>query len=642
MSGILGILNLDGAPAATTDLAAIASLLERRGPDGTGLWSEGSAGLGHTRLTTTPELAFEHQPVAHVASGCVITADVRLDNREELLGALGLSGPSGDHGDAGLILEAYLAWGEACVNRFLGDFAFAIWDPRRRAMFGARDHFALRPFYYHHTPGRCFVFASEPRAILVLPQVPYQINEGRIADCLVPSLEWIDNTSTFFEHIYRLPPAHAVTVTAEGMNVRRYWTLEPGPELRLSSNEAYAEALREVLTEAVRSRLRGAGRVGSMLSGGLDSGSIVAVASGLLLADARPPLPTFSGVGPDPDTCIETRTIHTALAMEGLEPHLVDYTALESLMPELEELSWNLDEPFDFSMVLLRAMYLSARRQGVRVLLDGAGSDLVWNEGTYVLRLFRQGHWVRAWREAWRREQFFGFRQPLAGPLRSARAALTPDVVRRLKRRLLATRRAESMVRQSIISPEFARRVGLGDRLEKLDQSYGIEWKSDLRQEHAASIHPNVTGGVERYGRVASAVGVEPRDPFLDRRVVAFGVSLPGDQLLDGGWPKAILRRAMAGRLPDDVRWRRGKPHLGWTFVTALAKARVARMQAEEVRVWEALRPYVDRAALQAAWRGHFDDGDPDDAARVFGALNLSAWLEGAAGRPVARVRGSC
>jgi asparagine synthase (glutamine-hydrolysing) len=203
MSGICGLFNLDAAPAVEVDLQSMTAMLERRGPGGTGHWHEGPVGLGHTLLATTPESLFEHQPFRHSATGCVITADVRLDNRAELLAALNLSSRAAATGDAELILLAYLEWSDRCLDRLLGDFAFAIWDPRHKKLLCARDHFGMRPFYYHHAPREGFRFASDARAILVLPQVPYQVSQGRIADFLVPQLEWIDYTSTFFEHNFR-------------------------------------------------------------------------------------------------------------------------------------------------------------------------------------------------------------------------------------------------------------------------------------------------------------------------------------------------------------------------------------------------------------------------------------------------------
>jgi asparagine synthase (glutamine-hydrolysing) len=632
MSGIFGIFNQDGASATEHELRDMASLLTRRGPDGTGLCNADCTGLGHTLLATTPELLFERQPLRHPETGCVITADVRLDNRDELLSALGLTDRAAITGDAGLILAAYLAWGETCPARFLGDFAFAIWDPIRRTLFCARDQFGMRPFYYHHTPGRFLVFASEPKAILVLPQTPYRINEGRIADFLVSQLEGIDKTSTFFEEVYRLPPAHTLTVTPDRTTQRRYWTLEPGPELCLPSNEAYAEAFLEVFREAVRCRLRSAGPVGSMLSGGMDSGSVVAVAREILAEEGRGPLPTFSAVAPDPETCVETRTIHAALTMDGLDPHLIRHDRLDEMMPELAELTWNLDEPFDHYMTLPRAVYLAAHRKGLKVILDGVAGDVVLGEGSYIARLIRRGHWLTAYREAVGQEHFWGEAYPAWRELyRGARSAIATHSVRLLHRRLLGPRRlrqrVQQILRESLISPEFARRIRLRERLRTLD-GHGSEGLSiAYNKERAQSIdHPNLLVGRERYDRVATAVAVEPRDPFLDRRAVAFCLSLPGQQKLGDGWPKIILRRALSGRLPNAVRWRTGKEHLGWSFTNALISSMQAHVlsQTEVNRQSVALLLKKDSRYLNC--HASFEYADPIQRQNRYAAEHLAAW----------------
>lgn len=633
MSGIFGLFNQNGALVKADELGSMASPLERRGPDRTDFWCDGPVGLGLTLLTTTPELAFEPQPVRHPETGCVIVADVRLDNRDELLGALGLRERADTLGDAGLILQAYLAWGDDCLDRFLGDFAFMLWDPRSRKLFGARDHFGIRPFYYHHTPGRFFVFASEPKAITILPQTPYRINEGRMADFLVSQLEGIDKTSTFFEEVYRLPPAHCVSVTPERMQIRRYWTLEPGKELRLPSDEAYADAFLEVFTEAVRCRLRSHGPVGSMLSGGMDSGSVVAVAKDILAEQGRGPLPTFSAVGPDPETCIETRAIHAALTMDGLDPTLVSYDRLNEWMPELEDLSWRLDEPFDNHMTLVRAVYLAAHYKGIKVVLDGVAGDVVLSEGSHIARLIRRGRWRTAWREAVGQQRFWGDACPAWREMyRGARSAGTPDPVRRVHRRLFSRRRLRQRLQRnlqaSLIHPDFAQRVRLGERLRILDGHGSGGLSVTYPRERARSIdHPYLTVGRERYDRVASAVAVEPRDPFLDRRVVAFCLSLPGTQKLADGWPKIVLRRAMVGRLPDAVRWRAGKEHLGWDFTKALLANGRKIGRSEIAAASEFLASYLDVGGLGASADAFFERGDWTDGEQVYEATSLAEWL---------------
>jgi len=632
MSGIAGLYLLDGRPVSGADLGAMVAPLERRGPDGTGVWRDGSVGLGHAALNTTPEACCEPQPVVARDGAPVITADARLDNRGELLMALGVPAAEGrELGDAGIILRAYREWGEPCVDRLLGDFAFAIWDARERRLFCARDHFGVRPLYYHHTPGRLFAWASEPRSLLTLGEVPHRINEGRIADFLISQLEGIDKTSTFFEEIYRLPPAHTLTVTAGDLQRRRYWRLEAGPELHLGSDEAYEEAFLGVFTEAVRCRLRGADTVGSMLSGGMDSGSVVAVARQLRAEAGEGPLPTFSAVGPDPGTCVETQAVHTAMTMGGIEPHMVSHGDLRKLLPELARWTWRLDEPFD-GYTLIQAVYLEAHRRGVKAVLDGIDGDTVLSEGTHLARLLRRGRWGTAVREAVGLNRFYGDVYPAWRQLlRSTRTACVPNPLRRLRQVLVPPNyraRARRNIDASILSRDFARRVGLDRRLRRLDAHRAAAMAPELGQERARSLrHPYLTVGVERYNRVASAVAVEPRLPFLDRRVVDFCVRLPGDQKLRHGWPKAILRRAMAGRLPEAICRRRGKEHLGWAFQSALMDAMGQEAQRAISNDSGLLSRYVNIERLQTWSRLTFEHGDMTYAKDVFDAVYLAGWL---------------
>ncbi len=333
---------------------------------------------------------------------------------------------------------------------------------------------------YHETPRRFFALASEPRAILVLPQTPYRINEGRIADFLITQLEGIDKTSTFFEEVYRLPPAHTLTITPAGMRMRRYWTLEPGPELRLSTDEEYAEAFLEVFTEAVRCRLRGVGPVGSTLSGGMDSGSVVAVARTLLAEAGRGPLPTFSGVSPDGVDCVETRTIHAAQTMDGLDPHVVVYGQWGDLLPELQELTWNLDEPFDSHMTLLRALYLDARRHGVTTVLDGIDGDTYCPKEVTSHRLIRErslGNCLSGNRRSEIVSQG-GVIHPDVHWFKSDRAVTAESSAANLRNCFhleIAGLTLKTTFETSIISPTFAKRVDLAGRLETLSMNHAQE-----------------------------------------------------------------------------------------------------------------------------------------------------------------------
>jgi asparagine synthase (glutamine-hydrolysing) len=564
MSGICGIVRLDGGTPSPAEIAPMCKVLQRRGPDGTATWVGECAALGHTSLVTTPEALVERLPLTHAESGCAITADARLDNREELLATLGLAGETRVIGDGELILLSYLRWGEDCPKHLLGDFAFAIWDERAQQLFCARDHMGMRQLLYYRDAGRLFVFGTEAQAVLTHRSVPQCINEERIADFL-EDLEGIDLPSTFFEDVHRLPPAHFLTVNANGATLQRYWQLRPNAPLMLGSDQAYADAFLDVFTEAVRCRLRRPGPVGSMLSGGMDSGSVAAVAARLLSADGGGPLHTFSAVGPDPETCIETRTILSASSLPGLAARFVNLADMDTYRHALMDLPKS-GEPFDFHMTLIRAVYMAAHQQGIKIMLDGVGGDVVMISGNRVGQLLRAGRIVAAVREARGEGRFWGPLWPWWKSLaHGAWAAWVPNIVRNFRGKIHARRSS----RTSMVAPEFANSIDLAGRRQgsKTVQSGG---RFSVEKRRQSILHPHLTAARERYDRVASANAIEPRDPFMDVRLIQFCLSLPVEQLQSDGWRKLVLRRAMHGLLPDTVVWRVGKEHLGWAFTLSL------------------------------------------------------------------------
>jgi len=194
MSGIAGLLRTDGGPVGRHEAERMITALAHRGPDGVGTWNAGPAALAHAALWTTPQARRARQPLVDDA-GYVITADARLDNRRDLLAELGPTDRApGAVSDAELILRAYVRWGEDCAPKLIGDFAFAIWDISRRRLFCARDHIGVKPFYYHATP-TLFLFASEIKALLTSPAVPYRLDPQRVADHLAGFFD--DRVSTF-------------------------------------------------------------------------------------------------------------------------------------------------------------------------------------------------------------------------------------------------------------------------------------------------------------------------------------------------------------------------------------------------------------------------------------------------------------
>ena len=624
MSGICGVLVLDGNEPSMGDLDVMLEKLARRGPDGTNRWLEGPVAIGHTLLATTPEALVEKLPLTDAESGCTITADVRLDNREELLAALDLDGEDRVIGDGELVMRAYLKWGEDCPKHLLGDFAFAIWDPRSQSLFCARDHMGMRQFNYCHLPGKAFVFATEVEAVLEHPAVPPRINETRIADFLM-DLEALDVTSTFFEEIYRLPAAHVLRITAEGHSLRRYWQLRSGPTLKLASDQSYSDAFLEVFTQAVRCRLRSPGPVGAMLSGGLDSGSVVAVASRLIAERGNEPLKTFSVVGPDPESCPETRAIHDSVGAHVVDPELINHETLSSLSEDLMKLTKESAEPFDAHMTLVRAVNLAARRQQVKVLLDGAGGDVALNPGAYIPRLLRKGSLLTAVREMTGERRYWGSNWPIVRSLRSLTwRAFAPRSLRLTK--LLVEARIQNFRRRSlgIMSRRLADTAAAGElRLRMRRQLLELD---TIDHEERAKIlcHPYLTAAQERYGRVAASAAVERRDPFMDLRLIEFCSRLPLEQLQAGGVPKAILRRALANVLPEIVVKQVGREHLGWHVTKSLWSQPDSRKYCPAAATIQA---YVNLEAVPVPDVERLEDAA---FARWLNSVYLGNWLESA------------
>lgn len=595
MSAICAVLRLDGRPAeagmATPVLAAMAS----RGPDGSRIATDGPLALAHALNATTPEAQVEPMPLRHAESSCLIAADVRLDNREDLIAELGLDQRGRVIGDGELILAAYFKWGPDCPAHLLGDFAFALWDPRKRQLFAARDKVGMRQLVYHFAPGKLFACATDARALLALPEVPLVINEARIAD-FIQNMEAFDDTSTFYVGLHRLPPAHSLTVTNGTLRLRRYWQLDPAPVIHRKDDADYEEAFLEVVTEAVRGRLRSAGGLGSMLSGGMDSGSVVAVAARLLQASGAPPLTTVSALRPDAD-CLESNAIREAMAMPHLAPLAISTAAPEEFREEVAAMVRTCAEPFDGHMAMVMAVYAKARASGINAMLDGVSGDTTLNAGNIVSWHMAAGRLGKAWQEACADERYWGHWLPARREFaKHLRRRLVPLPVREA---IYAARLATGLAKPReplLLDKAFAARIGFAARERQFRAR--VTTPDDQRPETRVHrmLHPYAIAARERYDRIAGACGIEPRDPFLDPRLLAFCLTLPPDRIKRDGWPKLILRRSMAGLLPDSLRWRTGRTHVGSWFVSACEAQPPAALPS---RLGASLYPFVDQEAVE-------------------------------------------
>jgi asparagine synthase (glutamine-hydrolysing) len=638
MRGICGYVRLDGSPAEDALARRMAGVLVQAGIGEVAVHCEGPVALAGVAWSISGAVNAAACLAIDSSLGLGIVAEARLGRRKVLAAKLGVSA---DLGDAELILQAWLQWGQDAARHLEGDFAFVAWDQRSHRVFCVRDRVGVKPLYLHYRPGRLLAFASSSSALLALPDVPTTLNDSRIADVLVQQLEGIDKTSTFYQAIERMPPAHVLAVRAGGVERQRYWLLEPASDSRLlpRSDREWAEAFRDVVQRAVADHLDSGGRLGCMLSGGLDSSTLAVLARDHQRETGRGSLMTFSSVDRGRPGCAETTAIDAVLAQPGFLPVVTDAAELEALAPRLRALAWGSPEPFDFMMALIHVQCLQAAARGLDGLIDGGDGDTLLGEGNALARALLGGHWLRAWRNAGALAPVQGARsvQLLKAAVVCSHSLLLPGGVRHRLQRAWDARRAALAIRDTAISPAFAKRVNLPARLSAFGGLRSRLLLRDAAVESAEALdHPFTASALERYHRVGAAHGIELRTPLLDRDVLELCVNLPDWQRV-GRDSKLVLRRALHGTLPEPVLARHDKSHLGFAMNVrwVLQRGAVARTLEQAKSLAE---PYLDLAKvdrLLSGWLATPSPAAPGPA--LIGALAVSCWLLNASSRDAPR-----
>lgn len=628
MSGIIGLLYLDGQQVGRPVLSRMVRAMGHRGPDGTRIWSEDAVGLGHLLLRTTPEGAQDAQPLQETGGNFVVTADVRLDNREELFDLLGFEvHRRASVSDGALLLAAYQKWGVRCPEKLLGAFAFAIWDAQERALFCARDHFGVKPLYYAHRPGRFFAFASEPKALLQLPAVSDALDEVKIAEHLLVPVR-PDAARTYYRDVQALVPAHTMHVSARGLQRRTYWALDPEREVRLGSDDEYAEAFRELFVEAVRCRLRTDATVGSMLSGGLDSSSVTCAAAQLL--GPNTPLHTFSAVFDSVPASNEREYIQAVLdAYDQLRPHFLMADQVSPL-GKYAFASWHADSVDVGANGYIHAnLHQTASELGVRVILDGFDGDTTVSHGLLYFRELRdQGRWIKLMREVGT------FAERIGQPPRDAIWSwIKGPVLTWSGVALLAKLRNRIRGQQVRSDPPPLWRRAIHNTLWEQVQSEmeePLEKPATAREEHYRLLRrPLMAGILQHLDAMAAGASLEIRYPFYDKRLIEFCLALPGEQKMQHGWSRYVLRNAMKGILPPAIRRRGDKSNLEYGLNAGWRRYEGRRLQElVSSRDGEAAGFIDGRFFREAYDRFEAHEASEADRLMLWRMMTLSLWLQ--------------
>jgi asparagine synthase (glutamine-hydrolysing) len=556
MSGIGGVLRFDGAPIARRDLERMANSLRPHGPDRAEVMVAGSIGLVHVLMRMTPEDQLDRQPWRG-ASGAVITADVRLDNRDYVLARLSVAPQEAmAWPDSRVVLAAWEKLGDAVWPILRGPFAVAIWDPRSRALTLARDHIGLNVVMWHKNE-RFFAFATLPKGLFALPDVPRELSEEKFADFLV--LNHADHATTIYRDIFRIPPAQVATVKSDGaVTLRRYWSAADIKPVRLSSDAAYTDGLRDVLDRAVRRQMRSAHPLGCYLTGGLDSSAVAALAA-RALAEKGQRLVAFTQVPREgfDGWPLRGRYNDETPYVEAIREKLVnvDVTYVRNNeyddFDDLERFFLMLEGPVRNPVNLgwMMAIPRLARAQGRRVLLGGqlGNYTISWYGWSQTADHVLRGRLVTAFRQAGLHyrlspdSRWTAFRRLILEPL-------VPHAIGSWAHRRRHKYQAP-WDEHAAIRPEFAAAMGVAARAAEVghDFLYRLE-----RGERAAGLTPT-----DYYGDWLAADkalhGVEVRDPTADLDVIEYCFGVPPEQYLVEHTDRSLIRRAMWGILPEIV-----------------------------------------------------------------------------------------
>jgi len=544
MSGIAGILNLDGAPIDRTLLERLTNSLLFRGPDAQRTWFRGPIGFGHTLLQSTTESRDEQQPLS-LDGNTWIVADARVDARRELMAALQSHGQQCLDGvpDAELILRAYQVWGQNCMDHLIGDFVFAIWDANRRRLFCARDQMGVKPFFYAHL-GPLLVFSNTLDCIRQHPAISSRLNDLSIADFLLFDLIQ-DPAATAFAEIRRLPPAHLLLCDQGSLSVRRYWTPSVTTPIHYRRPAEYVEHFCDLLDTAVADRLRTESAC-IFMSGGLDSPTVAASAQRVASrSGGATRLWAYSQVF---DSLIPHDERHYAGLVAQALALPIEYRADDQrrLFEFAERPEYRSPEPVhsawpDVTPDLLRRVATESR-----VVLTGFGADPIFSSRITVhfRELIRQKRFGRALIDAARyfsaegrlSRLYLRTRWRILFASKSLTAPYPPWLNESLERRFALRERWHAVNQAPAPAPP-----GRTVRPEAHDVTFAPFWP-DLFAAHDANV---------------TRVPVEVRHPFFDLRLMNFLLALPR---LPWCCDKLLLREAARGVLPDAVRLRRKSP----------------------------------------------------------------------------------
>ncbi len=545
MCGIVGIKKFGNDLISKEILLRAADKLSKRGPDDSGIWTEGMIGLGHRRLSILDLSPAGHQPMISNDGRYVIVYNGEIYNYRKIRDELGLPESSWQsNSDTEVIVAAYAKWGVECLTRFHGMFALAIWDRQEKVLFAARDRMGVKPFYYHHS-ARCFAFASRPRAIFCLyPELSLELDEQALRFYL--EIGYIPAPYSVHKEVRKLPPAHYLLIDGKGLHVERYWDfrqIRPEYAWADKTEDQLLDELDELVYRTVQSRMISDVPLGAFLSGGIDSSLVVA----LMAKQSTKPIKTFT-IGfaeKDYDESDHAQAVANHLGTE----HYCEYLKVDELLNLMPDFLEEYDEPFFDSSAFPTMAVSRLARKHVTVSLSGDGGD----------ELFGGYHYYQI---AQRLNLFFGLPNGIRHGIASLVGMIPQHQFKLLSGALRQPDRAAAFAFSRSIAKDF-RGVLLPAVVERTISIRDLF--SSASDVFPPGLHPSEQGMrldafytlpddyLQKVDVASMAFSLESRDPLLDHELVEWAMKLPFKWKLNGGVNKYLLRKLAYRYVPRDI-----------------------------------------------------------------------------------------
>ncbi|MCU7555629.1 asparagine synthase (glutamine-hydrolyzing) [Alteromonas sp. ASW11-19] len=549
MCGIAGYTRFHHPEGDESALHAMGQAIFHRGPDAGGVYLDDQVGLCHRRLSILDLSEAGNQPMFSDDERYVIVFNGEIYNFLELRAELEKAGHTfRSHTDTEVILKLFAEHGEQCLSMLNGMFAFALWDTHTHSLFIARDRLGKKPLYYYQTENR-FAFASEIKAILALEDIDKTLDHEAIHDYF--AYQYVPDPKSIFARIRKLPPAHYMTINADGIHVQRYWSLSFA-NVRQQSEEQNTADLKSLLEDVTSKRMISDVPLGAFLSGGVDSSGVVAMMS----QASDKPVKTCT-IGFDDEAFNESEFAREIAQLYKTEHH--EFTVHQNVAERLEQIVGYFDEPFADPSLVPTYFVSELARKAVTVAVAGDGGDEMF-AGYEKYTTDDIENKLRARFPLALREKLFPKLAGIAGKLPGTLGKKAKSLLTSLSQTpgmgfYITNSQMTDEEWQSLVTPELQGKLGSYHPSENTLRFYNeCDGEDHLSKILYTDINTYLCGGIlVKVDRMSMANSLEVRAPLLDYQVAEFAASLPGEQKYKQGTKKYLLKRVFEPFIPDSL-----------------------------------------------------------------------------------------